>query len=1293
MAIRVDHVYSIRKVNLVFATAAVALLASLIWWVKADYQRPWRQWQHRYIDMQAVLARSEVEAVRSPEYQKQLDEAREALLAANAKLEDEYGEVLADLRTQAKEMRRAGVGAELAYRQVQAELSVARARYEQLRVVAGESDPATERAKETLIRIQHAYDQVKHAIHDDAQLAIERQQEYLYNKGVTEARRRLEHLETERDAALRKKNELSSTWRRRLLNMPLFDFLVPKGTLGRTEIKEVVLPDIELDLHFARTQRTDRCMTCHVAVDDERFTKDNLVKINQERESRGKTLLPVEQPLLAHPHLDLFVSDDSPHPMQDMGCTVCHEGAGEETDFVLAGHTPNSPEQRQEWEDKYYVRRASLVPEHTFCSAEQRLTQPIVPTQYAAAGCTKCHAKVADIAIADSSLASTRINRGRFNFTSLGCANCHLVGELADARKVGTDLSHVGEKLTRGFVHHWTWRPKDFRPATRMPHSFGQENNDAASDVESGDNDPVLRTRAEVVAMTEYLLAASQSYERQFVPADLWETLKDENSGETVAAAERGRRLFDSLGCLGCHANLAHAPDDVDGIASDTFGIMWIGNDLADQMEAAAESKQGQEKLTDEDYAEIEDAAFGQAEQMTLAQQAEYARTHFDRAGQTIFEPDQLREPVFTRRAPELSRVRAKFADYGRAVKWLYDWLVNPRHYASDTVMPHMRLERKRIPEIDPRTFAKTGATVDADEALDLAIYLATLSDGDSYDTQAFDDRDDDQFNLYVKRNELAMLLLGKLYSDRRSEAIWQDEKGELTDWLIARLAKSLSRDEARVRTEAMDLDQRRWIFLGEQMIGHYGCYACHRIPGFEHMTGPGPEFTKWGQTPLSQLDFGFFDPALKPASEKGDAFSQLYPPDRKELIDWIGSNPSVQIQRSPDSFAWHKIRNPRIWDRGKLKGPYQKLKMPNFYLAEVEVEPLVSWLLSRKPGCVKETLLVDYKDTPAGWIADGRNLARDLNCVACHRIDGNLAVLDQYHRLIQGSDLVFDEINSPPALRGEGAKVRPDWLYGFIQNVDMLRPWLEVRMPQFDLTDEQATQLAAYFSGLSQDESHWLEKRLASLGRESQKSKNKAKIELRRYAVLNRLIPAPAVDPDQAEPKDIAAADRQIVEDAQFRGKLFDVPYPFAEPPPAEVAQDRLADGETIFFELQCLSCHVFGDPSLPGANAKPTSQNLELVHDRLQPRWVQAWMEAPGRIQPGTKMPSLFGNGTVSAFAEFKPEDRKRVRSQLNDPTLLDDGAAQIKIMSDFMYNTSANKQSKVQPGGILPDTQSDN
>ena len=44
-------------------------------------------------------------------------------------------------------------------------------------------------------------------------------------------------------------------------------------------------------------------------------------------------------------------------------------------------------------------------------------------------------------------------------------------------RKVGTDLTHVKDKLSPEFVNSWVWAPKSFRPSTKMPHLFAQDNN------------------------------------------------------------------------------------------------------------------------------------------------------------------------------------------------------------------------------------------------------------------------------------------------------------------------------------------------------------------------------------------------------------------------------------------------------------------------------------------------------------------------------------------------------------------------------------------------------------------------------------------------------------------------------------------------------------------------------------------------------------------------------------------------------------------------------------------------
>ena len=48
---------------------------------------------------------------------------------------------------------------------------------------------------------------------------------------------------------------------------------------------------------------------------------------------------------------------------------------------------------------------------------------------------------------------------------------------------------------------------------------------------------------------------------------------------------------------------------------------------------------------------------------------------------------------------------------------------------------------------------------------------------------------------------------------------------------------------------------------------------------------------------------------------------------------------------------------------------------------------------------------------------------------------------------------------------------------------------------------------------------------------------------------------------------------------------------YPFVEASTPQISEDRFKQGEQFFYQLQCLSCHVLGDPSIEGANKNPTA------------------------------------------------------------------------------------------------------
>lgn len=96
--------------------------------------------------------------------------------------------------------------------------------------------------------------------------------------------------------------------------------------------------------------------------------------------------------------------------------------------------------------------------------------------------------------------------------------------------------------------------------------------------------------------------------------------------------------------------------------------------------------------------------------------------------------------------------------------------------------------------------------------------------------------------------------------------------------------------------------------------------------------------------------------------------------------------------------------------------------------------------------------------DTQA-TLAAGRLLVTYYNCRGCHRIEGKGGAIGAY---LERKTL------APPTLDGEGARVQPSWLTAFLRQPATLRPWLQIRMPNFGLSDSEVTLLTHYFAAVS---------------------------------------------------------------------------------------------------------------------------------------------------------------------------------------------------------------------------------
>ena len=55
----------------------------------------------------------------------------------------------------------------------------------------------------------------------------------------------------------------------------------------------------------------------------------------------------LEHPFTAHPRLDLYLTDLSPHPAKIVGCTICHDGKGSGTEFKWTSHAPDNADQQE----------------------------------------------------------------------------------------------------------------------------------------------------------------------------------------------------------------------------------------------------------------------------------------------------------------------------------------------------------------------------------------------------------------------------------------------------------------------------------------------------------------------------------------------------------------------------------------------------------------------------------------------------------------------------------------------------------------------------------------------------------------------------------------------------------------------------------------------------------------------------------------------------------------------------------------------------------------------------------
>jgi len=206
----------------------------------------------------------------------------------------------------------------------------------------------------------------------------------------------------------------------------------------------------------------------------------------------------------------------------------------------------------------------------------------------------------------------------------------------------------------------------------------------------------------------------------------------------------------------------------------------------------------------------------------------------------------------------------------------------------------------------------------------------------------------------------------------------------------------------------------------GDKLITKYGCPGCHEIKGHENDAKVGADLNEFGRKAVDLLDFG----------------NAIPNPRQYSWYNWI----DLKL-RAPRAYRYERVDT----------------RMPQFDFNDDEVDSIMTFLKSRSAEKIPPQYLASNERRAA--ISRGDQAIDYFNCRGCHTIDFQGGAI----RDIFAED---DLWKAPPLLQQEGWRVQPDWLFAFLEDPSKkLRPWLDVRMPTFPLTDERATTLVRTFA------------------------------------------------------------------------------------------------------------------------------------------------------------------------------------------------------------------------------------
>ena len=370
----------------------------------------------------------------------------------------------------------------------------------------------------------------------------------------------------------------------------------------------------------------------------------------------------------------------------------------------------------------------------------------------------------------------------------------------------------------------------------------------------------------------------------------------------------------------------------------------------------------------------------------------------------------------------------------------------------------------------------------------------------------------------------------------------------------------------------------------GERLLAKYNCTGCHMLemPSLEYGADPDD----------------IFSPPLAEGEERAFEMLTHFKPPRD---GWTGEHletgePILKVsgypQRLPDpeEDPEYQLYSYVLWDPIKIDDetilrPGQPLAVPAMKIHKMDNGrggDLANWLIPRLVG--KERGVTNINEA---WQA------------------------------------------SPPPLYKEGHKVQTPWLYQFLKYPEQLRYTTVLRMPRFNMDDDEAMAMANYF------------------------------------AVVDDVpYPYQQIPPKQPQVQTL----KQLAHQAN---------YPESE-------HDYLTSSWYVLNGPLCRKCHTVGGNVVTETDPTQVKRgpNLQHVERRLRPEWVQLWVNNPTWVVPYTSMPLNFPYGKQSGMPELFGGDNPRQAESVVDA--LFNYARLIELHGETTYNPPSAAGEQPATGG---------